>query len=233
MKSGRGLPRVFVEGATPDSEFELPDDEVKKLRNVLRLSSGAEIAVLPNDGTLIRCTLQGHRAVPVEVLDPQSEPSTKITVAQALPKGDKIDDIVKFGTGLGVYRFIVFPSERTVVRWDEKKLESRLRRLRAIAREEAEVSYRSRIPVIEYAANIGEVLAGNEPIVVLSEGENVTRSLPAPGAELTLVVGPEGGWAQRELILIGDRGVTLGPRVLRVEFAAAAAVASLLLPRAS
>jgi 16S rRNA (uracil1498-N3)-methyltransferase len=229
MKPLRSLPRLFVPGASPDSEFELPEAEVNKLRHVLRLSSGAEIAVLPNDGTLIRCELQGHRAVPKDVFSPNTEASLRLTIAQSLPKGDKIDEIVKACTGLGVHKFLLFSSDRTVVHWDDKKRESRLRRLRAIAREEAEVSYRTRIPEIEFVPNFGAVLDAQAEIVVLSEGENVAKPLAVAGPSSTLVVGPEGGWSPNEVAAIGDRGVTLGPRVLRVEFAAAAAAARLLL----
>ena len=104
----------------------------------------------------------------------------------------------------------------------------KLRRLRAIAREESEVAFRTRMPEIEYVKDLASVLAGPGSIVVLAEGEDIVSRLPV-GSDCTLVVGPEGGWAPREVASIGDRGVTLGPRVLRVEYAAAAAVAKLLL----
>jgi 16S rRNA (uracil1498-N3)-methyltransferase len=225
----RSLPRLFVPGSSPDEPFELPKAEVDKLRHVLRLSSGAQIAVLPNDGTLIRCELKGHSAIPLEVVRPQTEPAVSLTLAQALPKGDKIEDIVKACTGIGVSRFVLFPGERTVVQWDDKKRQDRLRRLSSIAREEAEVCFRTRIPTIEYAANLKEVLAAAPGAIVLSEVEGVSRRLSPITTDMTIVVGPEGGWAPRELTMIGDQGVSLGPRVLRVEHAAAAAAAILLL----
>jgi 16S rRNA (uracil1498-N3)-methyltransferase len=227
--SYRSLPRVFVQGASADAAFELPEDELKKLRHVLRLSSGAQIAVLPNDGTLIRCELRGREAVPLEILRPNSEPAIHLTLAQALPKGDKLDDIVKACTGLGVSKFVLFPSERTIVQWDEKKKADRLRRLAAIAREEAEVSFRAKLPTIELKSSLKEVLASFPEAAVLSEVEGISSVLQPKGDSMVIVVGPEGGWAQKELEIIGDRGVTLGPRVLRVEHAGPAAAAILLL----
>lgn len=225
----RGLPRVFIPGADPSAEIALPAEELEKLRKVLRLAPGAEIAVLPNDGSLIRCSLLPKSAMPLQVLHPESEPALRLTVAQALPRGDKLDEIVRACTEIGVSRFILFPAERTVVRWDERKSESRIRRLEAIAREAAEVSFRTKLPSIDVAADLGEVLTREPRAVVLSEAEGLRRPLTRVEGEMTIVVGPEGGWDPREMRLIADRGVTLGPRVLRVDHAASAAAAILLL----
>jgi 16S rRNA (uracil1498-N3)-methyltransferase len=200
-----------------------------KLRKVLRLSPGAEIAVLPNDGSLIRCELRTKTAAPKEVYRPETEADLHLTVAQALPKGDKLDEIVRACTEIGVFHFILFPSDRTVVRWDERKTVERLRRLETIAREAAEVSFRTKLPTFELAPDLAGVLATRPAAIVLSEAESALARLSRPAAEATIVVGPEGGWSPRELALIGDRAVTLGARVLRVDHAAAAAAAILLL----
>jgi 16S rRNA (uracil1498-N3)-methyltransferase len=229
MTNLRSLPRLFLPGADPDGPIDLPSAEVDKLRKVLRLSSGAEIAVLPNDGTLIRCEFQSRQAIPKEVFRPETEAPLRLTVAQALPKGDKLDEIVRACTEIGVARFLLFPSERTVVRWDERKTESRVERLRTIAREAAEVSFRTRLPEFEIAKDLADVLGREPDAIVLSEVEGVSPRLRVEGTTATVVVGPEGGWAKRELEAIGNRGVTLGPRVLRVDHAAASAAAILLL----
>ena len=225
----RGLPRLFLPGATPDAPFELPQQELDKLRKVLRLSSGAEIAVLPNDGSLIRCRLQGHSAVPEAVEHPATEPALRLTLAQALPKGDKLDEIVRACTEIGVARFVLFPSDRTIVRWDDKKTDSRVHRLEVIAREAAEMSFRTRVPIFELAKGLDEILSKYPEATVLSEVEGVSAPLKPTETEMTVVVGPEGGWSPREVKAIGVRGATLGPRVLRVDHAGPAAAAILLL----
>ncbi|HJP82958.1 MAG TPA: RsmE family RNA methyltransferase [Fimbriimonadaceae bacterium] len=225
----RALPRVFVLGATPDDPIELPGEEVDKLRKVLRLSAGAEIAVLPNDGSVIRCEFTGREAIPKSVERPEVEAKLQLTLAQALPKGDKVDEIVRAGTELGVARFILFPSERTVVQWDAKKVDHRLTRLATIAREAAEVSFRTRLPEIVYLPSMKAVFDANPDAVALSESERESKPLRKTGNSMTILVGPEGGWSRKELDLIGDRGVTLGPRVLRVDHAGPAAAAILLL----
>jgi 16S rRNA (uracil1498-N3)-methyltransferase len=225
----RSLPRVFVPGADPGGEIDLPKAEIDKLRKVLRLGPGAQIAVLPNDGSLIRCEFGTHSAQPLEVVFPDTEPRLFLTLAQALPKGDKLDEIIRACTSIGVSRFLLFSSQRTVVRWDEKKTQDRLHRLETIAREAAEVSYRTRLPVIELVKDLAAVLRLEPDAIVLSEVEGLSAQLRPFSEAMTIVVGPEGGWAERELKEIGDRGVTLGPRVLRVDHAGAAAAALLLL----
>lgn len=217
-------------GAKADGPIDLPKEELDKLRKVLRLSPGARVVILPDDGTAILATLGAREALPESQRPLQTEASVRITLAQALPKGDKLDEVIRAGTELGVAEFWLFASERTVVRWDAKKTEDRVHRLRTIAREAAEVAFRARLPKIEVLEGLAEVLRRAPDAQVLSEAEGLARplSIPDSGAG-TLVVGPEGGWSPAEMDRIGDRGVTLGPRVLRTEHAGPAAVARLLL----
>ena len=229
----RSLPRTFIPGAKASELIELPKEEVNKLRKVLRLGYGVQIAVLPNDGSLIVCEFKYEGAVPLEQFHLNNEPKLQLTLAQALPKGDKLDEIVRACTEAGVSRFLLFPSERTVVKWDAKKQEERLRRLELIAMEACEVSFRTRLPEIEFLPSLSEVLKRQPDAIVLSEVEGVPKPLTRINDHaMTVVVGPEGGWAPREVKLISDRGVTLGPRVLRVDHAGLAAAAILLLARA-
>lgn len=226
----RSWPRLFLPGADPEAkELSLPPEEFEKLHRVLRLSSGDPIAVLPGDGSLLRCRLDGRRAR-VEGLEyPPTEPPRAVTLALGIPKPDKLEAAVRMGTELGAAAFVLFPAERTVVAWDERKRADRLRRLEAIAREAAEVAFRTRLPSMTHLGSLAEVLERFPEALVLSEREDVERPFsPGPGP-CTLVVGPEGGWAPREVALIGDRAVTLGPRVLRVDTAACAALALALL----
>ena len=225
----RALPRLFVPGANAADIIELPGHEVDKLRKVLRLGAGAEIGVLPNDGTIIRCGFTGREAVPRSVERPDVEPRTHLTVLQALPKGDKLDEIVRACTEIGVSAFVLFPSERTVVKWDERKVADRISRLETIAREAAEVSFRTRLPSIRYVNTFKAALDDYPECIVLSEAEVEEKPLPRATEQMSIAVGPEGGWSKAEIGLIGARGVTLGPRVLRVDHAAPVAAGILLL----
>lgn len=226
----RSLPRAFV-GGIPDELPEhivLPEEEYSKFHKVLRLGSGDEVALLPGDGRLIRARLEGRGAAPIDAVFPETEPRTRLTLCLAMSKNDSLDESVRMGSEIGVQAFTVFPSDRTVVKWDEKKRQHRARRLHAIAREAAEVSFRTRLPRFGFAGSLHEVLESNPDAQVLSEVEGVDRQLTIADA-VTLVIGPEGGWSPREVELIGSRAVTLGPRVLRVDTAVAAACALVLL----
>lgn len=217
-----------MEGASMAGPIDLPRTEVDKLRKVLRLERGAPIAVLPGDGSLIRCRFEGHQAIPEVLETPRTEPALNVTIAQAFPKGDRMETVVRMGTEIGVSRFLLFPADRSVVRWDAAKLSDRVRRYEAIAREAAEQSFRTVVPQVEAAASLAEVLEDPDA-VVLSELEGETKPLAAPSSQrIVIVVGPEGGWSPAEVALIDNRGVTLGPRVLRTDTAGIAAAAALL-----
>ena len=230
MNSIRALPRIFIPGIEMGAPFEIPKAEYDKLHTVLRLRSGAEIGVMPNDGTFWVCRMDGKLGVPLVQHRPQTEPELFITVAQALPKGDRLDDIIRSCTEIGASRFILFTGARSVVKWDEKKVEEKMRRIQALARESAELAFRMRIPTVEFRSNLNEILTKESGVIALSEQESVTATIKPDGRNICLVIGPEGGWAPREVEAMKECAVTLGPRVLRTEHAGFAAIAKLLVP---
>jgi 16S rRNA (uracil1498-N3)-methyltransferase len=220
---------VFLPGAVFGDVIELPPKESDKFRKVLRMQDGDQILVLPNDGTGIRCELQGPNAVPLQVEHPDPEPKIQVTNIQALPKGERLETVLRMGTEIGVSKFVVFPAIRSIVQWDQKKIPEKFRRLEAICREAAEQSYRSIIPTLQWENSLQSVLKAFPEALVLSEMESEAKTLsdalsrPENSEAVSFVVGPEGGWAPKELALIGDRGVTMGPRVLRTDTAGLAA----------
>lgn len=224
----RSLSRIFLPGIEADNPFELPSSERDRLRKVLRLESGELVAILPNDGTLVVARLDGRYAVPERRVTLDTEPRRSLTLVQALPKGEKLEEIVRAGTEIGVARFVVFPSERSVVRWDKGKIEGKLDRLSLILKESAELSYRARLPKLVWASGLDEVLANVPDLAALSEFESVAEPLTTQTEVGALAIGPEGGWSQREHERF-SRHLTLGPRVLRTEHAGSAAAAILLL----
>jgi len=220
----RSLPRAFVSGI-PDpapSSVDLPADELKKFRNVLRLSTGAEVAILPGDGRVLRARLSGQSVDIISCERPDTEANVRVALVLAFSKPEAMELAVRMATELGVAEIILFASRRSVVKWDASKLQAKLTRLATIVREACEVSYRTHVPPISVAKDLADVLDRHPDAVVLSEREDEGHGMPQR-ASYVLVIGPEGGWAPDELTLIGKRGVTLGPRVLRVATAVSAA----------
>ncbi len=224
----RSISRVFLPGVDADNPFELPSAERDRFRKVLRLETGDLVGILPNDGTMVLARLDGRYAVPERRVQIDTEPARHLTLVQALPKGEKLEEIVRAGTEIGVSRFVIFPSERSVVRWDAGKIEGKLDRLSLILRESAELSFRARLPKLIWADSLDEILKEIPDLAALSEFESVATPL-GPETDVTAVaVGPEGGWTTREHERF-TRHLTLGPRVLRTEHAGPAAAAILLL----
>ncbi|MBL8088444.1 MAG: 16S rRNA (uracil(1498)-N(3))-methyltransferase [Chthonomonas sp.] len=227
----RSLPRFFIDGLDPEvDDIEIPEHDLNKLRKVLRLGTGDFFGALPNDGTLWVCELRGRSAVVRSRHPLDTEPKRFVRLAQALPKADKLEEIVRMATEIGVSEFILFSADRSVVKWTPDKLADRMRRLSTIAREAAELSYRARVPVIRHAPSLGAVLEEFPEACVLSELASVEKpAILDSDDEVTLVIGPEGGWAPREVTAIAHRSMTFGPRVLRTETSAVAAATLALL----
>ncbi len=228
----RALPRAFVNipNYTPNQPITLPEEEYRKFKNVLRLGTGDEVVILPNNGTVVRARLDGKTAIPSEIHQPNTESLIRITLALGISKPDATEDAIRMASELGIAHFILFTARRSVVKWEPSKFEKKLERLKTISREACEVAFRTNLPTFEVLADLSSVLAQHPEALVLSEMDNVQTPFPQITTPTTLVVGPEGGWDPREVALIKNP-ITLGPRVLRVSTAVANACAMALTPR--
>lgn len=181
----------------------------------------------------------------LESLDMTQEASVKITVAQSLPKGDKMETVIQKCTEIGAVAFIPFLSERTIVQYDERKESKRLERWRKISKEAAEQAHRNRIPAVHSSLSWKKLLQSfgeYEAVYFCYEKEEglQLRSAVAPwvsslSAESTrsvlVVVGPEGGFSVeecRQAEAAGAVSVGLGRRILRCETAGMVAAACIL-----
>ncbi|MBX3095703.1 MAG: 16S rRNA (uracil(1498)-N(3))-methyltransferase [Fimbriimonadaceae bacterium] len=224
------MPRAFF--AFPldwdeESPIPLPQEEAHKFHNVLRLTKGDQVALLPGDGRVLRAEYQGREAAPISWEEVHTESERRVRLCLALAKPDALEDSIRMATEMGVAEFVLFPSDRSVVRWEAEKWKKREERLQRIVRESAEVAFRTVLPPLLVRRNLAEILGEGPDAQVLSEFESI--SVPIEVIEqMTLVVGPEGGWAPREVAAIGDRARTLGPRVMRVATAVAATCARAL-----
>ena len=220
------LHRFFVEPAEMAGDrFPLPAGIERQVRAVLRLRDGDRLVLLPNDGTEAICRLDGN-ACAVEDRRPASgEPRHRLTVLQALLKGDGLEQVVQHATEVGVAAFQLVVTERSIVRELPPR---RIERLRMIAREAAEQSERGIVP--EILAPVPLSLAMTSESVLLFErhdGQRLGKVTPPS----TIVIGPEGGFTRDEVQAAIDAGaavVGLGPRILRSETVAAVAAAVIL-----
>ncbi|HEY3307879.1 MAG TPA: 16S rRNA (uracil(1498)-N(3))-methyltransferase [Desulfuromonadaceae bacterium] len=163
--------------------------------------------------------------------------ATKITICQALPKGDKIDLILQKGTELGAHDFWLFGGRRSVARLREGQCDSKLERWNRITSEAARQSGRCTVPVVKWFPTAVEAAdAANQDLrLLLWEGEreqNIKTILDATARPASVIasIGPEGGFDPLEVRHFsrhGFRPATLGRRILRTETVAIAITAIL------
>ena len=221
--------RFFVPpGTTAAERFPLPGSIAHQVRRVLRLRDGDRVALLEGDGRLAVCRVAGDDCVVEERREVGGEPRHRLTVCQALLKGDALDHVVRQGTEIGVAAFRLVLTERCVAR---EVSDRRLERLRAIAREAAEQSERGVVPGVDAPVPLREMLAP-ESVVLYERNDGITLGqLPPPAS---IVIGPEGGFSPAEVEAAQAVGATLaglGPRILRAESVALSA-ATVVLARA-
>jgi 16S rRNA (uracil1498-N3)-methyltransferase len=218
--------RFFVDpAAIIGDRFPIPPPVAHQVTRVLRLRDGDELILLAGDGDEVRCRLEGDGLVVIGRGPSSGEPRHRLTVAQALLKGDHLETVIRQGTEIGVSRFELTVTERCVAR---DVSAARLARLRTIAREAAEQSERGVIPEIVAPVPLAEVIGPGS--VVLLERSSASR-LAALEPPSRLVIGPEGGFTSAEAESVDRAGATaasLGPRILRSDSVAAAAAAVVL-----
>jgi 16S rRNA (uracil1498-N3)-methyltransferase len=216
--------------------------QVHHLKDVLRIKAGSEVMVFDEQGNeysvnveevlvnkLILKIREKHKFIPVD--------RPKVTIACAIPKKGKFDDIVDKLTQLGVDKIIPLETERVIVRLNNFKQASRLERWKKIALSAAQQSQRNSLPVISPVKSIEEVLfeAGSYDLRIIAylTGERKTlKDVFNNGnfKNIVVLIGPEGDFTPEEVSLaleVGFIPVTLGDSVLRVE-TAAIAVASFI-----
>ena len=243
------LTRVFVEGAlNSGSLVELPRDTGAHLAKVLRARGGDEIVLFNGDGrefTGAIETVRGSR-VSASIGTARSmdrESPFQLTLVQCVPRGDRMDFIVQKATELGVARIVPVLSQRSVVRLDATQAASKQAHWRAVAVSACEQCGRNRLPIVEapqpllnYLGALAPRGAPDRMLRFVLEPEHAgqtrreTRSIEhgaSSNSGAGIAIGPEGGFEADELDafdLSNFSRLGLGPRVLRTETAAIAAI---------
>lgn len=227
-----------------DGVVEITGDDAHHLIKVLRTQPGDQF--ICSDGSsrevlveAVDCSKERVTATIIEELQMNSEPSCEVWIAQSLPKGDKLETVIQKCTEIGAARFIPFTSERTVVQYDQKKEAKRQQRWQKIAKEAAEQSHRNRVPEIDKPRTWKQLLQLipdlQLALICYEQEDSLTfKSLLQaykPLGNILIIIGPEGGFSERELAeaeAAGCRSVSLGRRILRTETAAMVALTCIL-----
>ncbi|HUH55926.1 MAG TPA: 16S rRNA (uracil(1498)-N(3))-methyltransferase [Rhodanobacter sp.] len=221
-------------------ELALPAQAGEHVARVLRLVAGDPLTLFNGDGNDYPSTIErtGKREVVVRVAAGQpagTESPLRLTLAQAVARGEKMDLIMQKATELGVVRIVPLLTERSEVKLDAARAEKRLAHWRSVVASACEQSGRAQLPEVLGAQPLQTWLDqltddGALRLALLPDGAQNARDLHFGPAGGTLVIGPEGGLGERDIQALtahGFAGLRLGPRILRTETAGMAALAAL------
>ncbi|MFD6533111.1 16S rRNA (uracil(1498)-N(3))-methyltransferase [Streptomyces sp. NPDC060184] len=237
-------PVFVVEKLPTGPEFVLEGPEGRHAVSVKRLQPGEEVVLTDGlgrwaEGVVRAAEGKDRLVVTVEPVQEEELPAPRITVVQALPKGDRGEVAVETMTETGVDAIVPWQAGRCITQWKGDRGLKSLAKWRSTAREAGKQSRRVRFPEVAEAMSTKQVaalLAAADFAGVLHEDRDcdseplATAELPATG-EIVLVVGPEGGVSPQELeafAAAGARTYRLGRSVLRTSTAGTAATALLL-----
>lgn len=233
------LPQALTQGAG----IRLTGERARYLATVLRLDAGATLIVFNGRGGEFEARLSRVRGGAVEVeigafRDVERESPLAVTLVQGVCRGERMDFTIQKAVELGVNAIVPVMTERSVVRLEGRRRASRLAHWRAVAVNACQQCGRTRVPELEDVPTLADWLGDNPvapaaPGFVLDPAAALTPAgLDGAPGEASLLVGPEGGLTEAEHALAarrGFRGLALGPRTLRSETAAVAALAALQL----
>lgn len=233
------MPRFYVDFAlSPDSVVELPDNVVRHL-NVLRVKNTEEIVLFNGNGKAYPAlpeVLEKRRAS-VRILREEAtdnESPLNITLVQAVSAAERMDFTLQKSVELGVAEIRPVISERCVVRLSGERAEKRVARWQEIVVSACEQSGRNIVPKVlpltTYAQALQQLPQETTKLLMsLNRAQKLSDVQPQSG-KVVFMVGPEGGWTEKEEQQAFDAGfqsVTLGKRVLRTETASLAAIAAM------
>ncbi|HWG27319.1 16S rRNA (uracil(1498)-N(3))-methyltransferase [Actinospica sp.] len=234
-------PRGLLAGA---ETVRLDGPEGRHAALVRRLQPGEPVDLTDGRGLVAHCVVlrTAGNALDLEVVERLEEPAPnpRLTVVQALAKGDRGETAVETMTEIGVDVIVPWPASRSITQWKAERGEKSLAKWRSTAREAAKQSRRAWWPEVTEPATTSKVAkllaAAALPIVLHEEAELALASAELPKtsdevSDIVLVVGPEGGISPEELAQFAEAGAQshrMGPTVLRTSTAGTAAAAVLL-----
>lgn len=235
------MPRFFVESLASDP-IVIEGGDARHIALSLRMKQGEELILCDGKGTEAVCAVASlcPESVVLDVKErraSETEPKTRVTLYQALPKADKMEYIVQKAVELGVYRIVPVLTSRCISRPDEKTAAKKRERLCKIAAEAAKQSGRGIIPevdgVLTFKNAVKEMSTAGLPIFFFEHASLPLRKYMEKytGGDIAVMVGAEGGFSDEEAAFAEENGLlsaSLGPRILRCETAPVAALAAIM-----
>ncbi|WP_163581202.1 16S rRNA (uracil(1498)-N(3))-methyltransferase [Gracilibacillus saliphilus] len=234
------MQRYFIEKDNwQEDKIQIVANDYHHIVHVMRMEEGDTLIANRYDGQSAICRINVIQETVVEAtveewLQEESESPIDITIVQGLPKGDKWELILQKGTELGATHFIPFQADRSVVKWDHKKLKKKLPRWQKIVKEASEQSHRTKIPKVESVVTFKELMdvsaSYDWKFFAYEEATRDYKSFKLhnyfsqieEGQSIMICIGPEGGFSEDEANGLKDAGfqaIRLGPRILRTETA--------------
>jgi 16S rRNA (uracil1498-N3)-methyltransferase len=233
------MPRFFVD-VKDENNISIVGDDARHIAKSLRMKTGEKITVTCK-GTDYFCKIKNvsDSAVTLDLIEKevcQSEPTVKVTLFQALPKGDKFKTIIQKSVELGVSEIVPVLTRRCVARPTEKDFAKKSERLDKISESASKQSGRGIIPKISQLVNIDkaiDIMQENDVNFILYEngGQKFIEQNFENVKSIGVFVGSEGGFDQEEVDKITSAGaipIWLGKRILRCETAPLAALSIIM-----
>ncbi len=230
--------RLFVSDAlSNDAELVLQGERASYLGRVLRSRVGDVLIVFNGDGGEWSASIENisKNSVTLRIgtrTETSTESQLKVHLVQGISRGERMDFVVQKATELGVKRITPVLTHHGMVKLDQKRAEKRRQHWQQVATSACEQSGRTRPPLIDAPVDLntwfGAKDSSDSTELSLRPGTSTAfASIGKPVTKLCLLVGPEGGFSEREYEdaeIAGFQAVSLGPRILRTETAALAAI---------
>ncbi len=224
------MPHFFVDEEIVTSEYFLGGENGKHIAKSLRMKAGESLTLCSPSGTVYESVIENisDNDVAVKILSQcksEAEPGVKVTLYQALPKGDKMELIIQKAVEIGVTEIVPVISSRCISRPDKKSLSKKIPRWQKIAKQAAMQSGRGIVPMVRDCISFKEgILSGAGKKIIFYElgGEGLGDVLKEKPKEISVFIGSEGGFSTEEITFAQENGgvrATLGKRILRAETA--------------
>ncbi|RDX37804.1 16S rRNA (uracil(1498)-N(3))-methyltransferase [Kangiella sp. HD9-110m-PIT-SAG07] len=234
------VPRIYTaEDLSVGKLLHLDKEASNHLSRVLRLKAGNEIILFNGSGLDFESTIEtiDRSQITVHIknsLEQNIESPLQIHLFQGVSRGDKMDLTLQKGVELGIKEFTPLLTERCGVKLDPKRWQKKIQHWEKVIQSACEQCGRSSIPKLNPVIDLASALAaaGNQNFFLHPESSNSFKTITDinPGEPIALWIGPEGGFSDKETAQVRSQGITpvqLGPRILRTETAALAAVSAM------